>query len=163
MLMDEIEGRGEGEEEGGWGKKSLGSSRFMVKGMAKARPIGMVREGGRAGWMTGGQGSTAAAISTTTTAAAAAPEPRVVKEEEVLLFDPVLEARQKGGREGRPMKAVVLDGFLGRVLRPHQREGVKFLWRCLTGRGNANRMGRGAILADDMVGAQRGRGVCMYV
>ena len=49
------------------------------------------------------------------------------------------------------MKAVVLETFLARILRPHQRKGVTFLWRCLTGRGDAKRMGRGAILADDMV------------
>ena len=175
MLMDENEGGREDEEEGGrggGGGKSFGS-KFMVKGMAKAKPLGTTREGGRAGWTTGGQSAEAAAVALV---------PRVVKEEELLLFDPALEALKKGGREGGistlggrsgvgggggggkeggreggPMKAVVLESFLARVLRPHQREGVTFLWRCLTGRGDAKRLGRGAILADDMVGAEGGR------
>ena len=28
---------------------------------------------------------------------------------------------------------VVVDPSLSRVLRPHQREGVKFMWDCVTG------------------------------
>ena len=30
---------------------------------------------------------------------------------------------------------VVVDPSLSRVLRPHQREGVKFMWDCVTGAG----------------------------
>ncbi len=44
---------------------------------------------------------------------------------------------------------VVVDPLLARVLRPHQREGVKFMWDCVMGRtieGN-----HGCIMADEMV------------
>lgn len=44
---------------------------------------------------------------------------------------------------------VVVDPVLSKVLRPHQREGVKFMWDCVMGRtieGNY-----GCIMADEMV------------
>ncbi len=44
---------------------------------------------------------------------------------------------------------VVVDPVLARVLRPHQREGVKFMWDCVMGttiEGN-----HGCIMADEMV------------
>lgn len=44
--------------------------------------------------------------------------------------------------------AVVVDPFLARSLRPHQREGVGFLFNCVTGRGGFE--GAGCILADEM-------------
>jgi SNF2 family DNA or RNA helicase len=44
--------------------------------------------------------------------------------------------------------AVVCDPFLSRKLRPHQKEGVQFLWRCIA--GTKNTRGSGGILADDM-------------
>jgi len=47
-----------------------------------------------------------------------------------------------------PMVEVVVDPHLSRRLRPHQREGVAFLYRCLMGFG-ADTAG-GAILADEM-------------
>ncbi|XP_056130294.1 DNA repair and recombination protein RAD54-like [Lampris incognitus] len=43
---------------------------------------------------------------------------------------------------------VVVDPVLGNVLRPHQREGVRFLWECVTGRRIANSYG--CIMADEM-------------
>ena len=43
---------------------------------------------------------------------------------------------------------VVLDPFLARHLRPHQKEGVRFLYECVMGLKDFN--GRGAILADEM-------------
>ena len=43
--------------------------------------------------------------------------------------------------------------ILAKWLRPHQREGVYFLYQCVMGMKNYN--GNGAILADDMV--RRGR------
>jgi DNA repair and recombination protein RAD54B len=43
---------------------------------------------------------------------------------------------------------VVVDPILCRHLRPHQKEGVKFLYECITGIKDFN--GRGAILADEM-------------
>ena len=49
---------------------------------------------------------------------------------------------------------VVVDSFLASKLRPHQRNGVRFLWECVQGMrpdiaGTAN-AGYGCILADDM-------------
>lgn len=41
-----------------------------------------------------------------------------------------------------------MDPSLARVLRPHQREGVVFLYRCITGIRDPQHMG--AILADEM-------------
>ncbi|XP_010784100.1 DNA repair and recombination protein RAD54-like [Notothenia coriiceps] len=43
---------------------------------------------------------------------------------------------------------VVVDPVLGKVLRPHQREGVKFLWECVTGRRIPGSYG--CIMADEM-------------
>ncbi|XP_073498788.1 DNA repair and recombination protein RAD54-like [Phyllobates terribilis] len=43
---------------------------------------------------------------------------------------------------------VVVDPVLGKVLRPHQREGVKFLWDCVTGRRIPG--SHGCIMADEM-------------
>jgi DNA repair and recombination protein RAD54B len=42
---------------------------------------------------------------------------------------------------------VVIDPFLAKVLRPHQIDGVKFLYECVMGFGPS---GKGAILADEM-------------
>lgn len=43
---------------------------------------------------------------------------------------------------------IVLDPLLVRYLRPHQKEGVRFLYECVMGLKHFN--GRGAILADEM-------------
>ncbi|KAK7925143.1 hypothetical protein WMY93_007453 [Mugilogobius chulae] len=43
---------------------------------------------------------------------------------------------------------VVVDPLLSRVLRPHQREGVRFLWDCVTGRRIPGSYG--CIMADEM-------------
>ena len=43
---------------------------------------------------------------------------------------------------------VVIDPRLGRILRPHQVEGVKFLYRCTTGMVSEN--AHGCIMADEM-------------
>ncbi|VTJ79105.1 Hypothetical predicted protein [Marmota monax] len=43
---------------------------------------------------------------------------------------------------------VVVDPILGKVLRPHQREGVKFLWECVTSRRIPG--SHGCIMADEM-------------
>ncbi|XP_034270891.1 DNA repair and recombination protein RAD54-like [Pantherophis guttatus] len=43
---------------------------------------------------------------------------------------------------------VVVDPCLSRVLRPHQREGVKFLWECVTSRRIPG--SHGCIMADEM-------------
>ncbi|KAG7488164.1 hypothetical protein MATL_G00032130 [Megalops atlanticus] len=53
----------------------------------------------------------------------------------VLYEPPVMSAHDliKTEKEKLPVH-VVVDPVLGKVLRPHQREGVKFLWDCVTGR-----------------------------
>eukprot|EP00731_Ephydatia_muelleri_P018094 Em0011g134a len=43
---------------------------------------------------------------------------------------------------------VVVDPTLTKVLRPHQREGVKFMWDCVTGKQIENNFG--CIMADEM-------------
>nr|POE78033.1 dna repair protein rhp54 [Quercus suber] len=48
----------------------------------------------------------------------------------------------------RPKVPVVIDPRLAKVLRPHQVEGVKFLYRCTTGLLDAN--AQGCIMADEM-------------
>ena len=46
------------------------------------------------------------------------------------------------------MVDVVVDPYIASVLRPHQREGVKFMYECVMGMKNIG--GTGAILADEM-------------
>ena len=55
-----------------------------------------------------------------------------------------------GGQHNRPANVVdvVVDPYLASVLRPHQRDGVRFLYECVTGIRNA--AATGAILADEM-------------
>jgi hypothetical protein len=43
---------------------------------------------------------------------------------------------------------VVVDPSLARILRPHQREGVKFMWDCVTGQRIEDNFG--CIMADEM-------------
>ncbi|KAI2795179.1 DNA repair protein rhp54 [Penicillium oxalicum] len=50
--------------------------------------------------------------------------------------------------EGRPKVPVVIDPRLSKILRPHQVEGVKFLYRCTTGLIDKN--ANGCIMADGM-------------
>ncbi|GES59517.1 DNA-dependent ATPase [Aspergillus terreus] len=50
--------------------------------------------------------------------------------------------------KGKQVVDVVVDPVLVKHLRPHQREGVKFLYECVMGMRDFN--GEGAILADDM-------------
>ncbi|KAJ5224349.1 DNA repair protein rhp54 [Penicillium citrinum] len=50
--------------------------------------------------------------------------------------------------EDRPKVPVVIDPRLAKVLRPHQVEGVKFLYRCTTGLVDKN--ANGCIMADGM-------------
>lgn len=48
-------------------------------------------------------------------------------------------------QEGLDIVDVVVDPYLSQHLRPHQREGVVFLYECVMGLRNFN--GNGAILA----------------
>ncbi|KAL2089938.1 hypothetical protein ACEWY4_014626 [Coilia grayii] len=67
----------------------------------------------------------------------------------VLYEPPALSAHDsiKADKDKAPVH-VVVDPVLGKVLRPHQREGVKFLWDCVTGRRIADSYG--CIMADEM-------------
>ena len=47
--------------------------------------------------------------------------------------------------------AIVLDPHLGKYLRPHQVDGVRFMFKCVTGQANPSRPNHcGCILADEM-------------
>ena len=48
----------------------------------------------------------------------------------------------------RMISDIYLDGFLSSVLRDHQKEGVRFLVKCVSGMNDDNY--KGAILADSM-------------
>ena len=50
--------------------------------------------------------------------------------------------------EGKEDDQISVDGMLTKFLRPHQREGVQFMFECVTGLKGFN--GNGCILADDM-------------
>ncbi|MGH0164156.1 UNVERIFIED_CONTAM: hypothetical protein FKN15_074719 [Acipenser sinensis] len=67
----------------------------------------------------------------------------------VLYEPPALGAHDliKADKEKLPVH-VVVDPVLCKVLRPHQREGVKFLWDCVTGRRIPQSYG--CIMADEM-------------
>ncbi|PKU41502.1 dna repair and recombination protein rad54-like [Limosa lapponica baueri] len=67
----------------------------------------------------------------------------------VLYEPPLLSAHDqlKIDKDKAPVH-VVVDPVLSRVLRPHQREGVKFLWDCVTSRRIPG--SHGCIMADEM-------------
>uniref|UniRef100_G1NDV6 Helicase ATP-binding domain-containing protein n=2 Tax=Meleagris gallopavo TaxID=9103 RepID=G1NDV6_MELGA len=67
----------------------------------------------------------------------------------VLYEPPLLSAHEqlKIDKDKVPVH-VVVDPVLSRVLRPHQREGVKFLWDCVTSRRIPG--SHGCIMADEM-------------
>lgn len=54
----------------------------------------------------------------------------------------------KNTEEAKPKVPVVIDPRLAKILRPHQIEGVKFLYRAVTGRLQDNAFG--CIMADEM-------------
>jgi DNA repair and recombination protein RAD54B len=55
--------------------------------------------------------------------------------------------QQKQG-SAQPVVPVVIDPFLSRTLRPHQHEGVAFMYQCVMGLREQGRSG--CILADEM-------------
>ncbi|XP_029943522.1 DNA repair and recombination protein RAD54-like [Salarias fasciatus] len=72
------------------------------------------------------------------------------EEDALVLYEPpVLSAHERltADRDKVPVH-VVVDPVLGKVLRPHQREGVRFLWECVTGRRVPGSFG--CIMADEM-------------
>ncbi|KFX89737.1 hypothetical protein V490_06829, partial [Pseudogymnoascus sp. VKM F-3557] len=56
--------------------------------------------------------------------------------------------RPKDCAKGKQIVDVVVDPLLSKKLRPHQREGVKFLYECVM--GLRDYAGEGALLADEM-------------
>ncbi|KGM92691.1 uncharacterized protein PADG_11148 [Paracoccidioides brasiliensis Pb18] len=60
----------------------------------------------------------------------------------------VVMRRPESVPKGKEIVDVVLDPLLGKHLREHQREGVRFLYECVMGMRSFN--GEGAILADEM-------------
>ncbi|CDU25206.1 related to RAD54-DNA-dependent ATPase of the Snf2p family [Sporisorium scitamineum] len=58
--------------------------------------------------------------------------------------------QQRYNPKGRPIVDVVLDPQLTKALRPHQVEGVKFLYERVMGMHADGEKGQGAILADEM-------------
>jgi hypothetical protein len=60
----------------------------------------------------------------------------------------VLNSGQCQEGKDRGIVAVVVDPYICRHLRPHQRAGVQFLYDCVMGAREANCFG--AVLADDM-------------
>ncbi|CAJ0595354.1 unnamed protein product [Cylicocyclus nassatus] len=67
----------------------------------------------------------------------------------VLYAPPSLSAHeQMNMKEEDKLVHVVVDPVLGNILRPHQREGVKFMYDCVTGRNIESHFG--CIMADEM-------------
>lgn len=63
-------------------------------------------------------------------------------------LDDILGIGKKKIKVEHPKVPVVVDPKLSKILRPHQIEGVKFMYKCVTGRIKANVTG--AIMADEM-------------
>ncbi|XP_061175065.1 DNA repair and recombination protein RAD54B-like [Saccostrea echinata] len=66
----------------------------------------------------------------------------------LVLPRPTASHQWQYNKKNFPVVDVVVDPYLSVHLRPHQREGVTFLYECVMGFRNIS--GKGAILADDM-------------
>lgn len=66
------------------------------------------------------------------------------------LIAPGVHADPKDAESPYVLAPVVMDPYLGKSLRPHQREGICFLYKCVTGGAGVPGGGHGAILADSM-------------
>ncbi|KAI0771634.1 SNF2 family N-terminal domain-containing protein [Trametes elegans] len=66
----------------------------------------------------------------------------------VVMKTPSKEHQAKFNKKNLPVVPVVVDPVLGRHLRPHQKEGVQFLYECVM--GLRKHEGQGCILADEM-------------
>ncbi|KAJ7124910.1 SNF2 family N-terminal domain-containing protein [Mycena epipterygia] len=66
----------------------------------------------------------------------------------VVMKAPTKEHIKRFNKKGLPVVAVVLDPILAPRMRPHQIEGVKFLYECVM--GLRKHEGQGCILADEM-------------
>lgn len=70
-----------------------------------------------------------------------------------LYIPPELEAKVSGHQKllqdkSKVLVHVVVDPVVGNILRPHQREGVKFMYECVTG---AKGDFQGCIMADEVI------------
>ncbi|KAL0581838.1 helicase [Marasmius crinis-equi] len=66
----------------------------------------------------------------------------------IVMKYPTKEHQERHNKKDRPVVDVVLDPILSRKMRPHQHEGVKFLYECVM--GLRKHEGQGCILADEM-------------
>ncbi|KIJ67587.1 hypothetical protein HYDPIDRAFT_127687 [Hydnomerulius pinastri MD-312] len=69
-------------------------------------------------------------------------------EDAVVMKSPTKQHSDKFNKKGLPIVPVVLDPIIARHLRPHQIEGVSFLYECVM--GLRKHEGQGCILADEM-------------
>ncbi|KAI0081996.1 hypothetical protein K474DRAFT_1612582 [Panus rudis PR-1116 ss-1] len=65
----------------------------------------------------------------------------------IVMKAPTKEHAETHNKKNAPIVPVVLDPILARKLRPHQVEGVKFMYECVMGMAHS---GKGCILADEM-------------
>ncbi|CAL1708125.1 unnamed protein product [Somion occarium] len=65
----------------------------------------------------------------------------------IVMNAPTADHISKYNKKNAPIVPVVIDPILGRKLRPHQVEGVKFMYECVMGLAHS---GNGCILADEM-------------
>uniref|UniRef100_A0A182MLU3 DNA repair and recombination protein RAD54-like n=1 Tax=Anopheles culicifacies TaxID=139723 RepID=A0A182MLU3_9DIPT len=70
--------------------------------------------------------------------------------EPLIMKKPSFEHQFKHNADNEPVAEVHIPNCLTRHLRPHQREGVAFLYECVTGLRMLEPTGYGAILADEM-------------
>ncbi|KAG7090872.1 hypothetical protein E1B28_009953 [Marasmius oreades] len=66
----------------------------------------------------------------------------------VVMKYPTEEHQDRYNKKNRPIVDVVLDPIIARKMRPHQHEGVKFLYECVM--ALRKHEGQGCILADEM-------------
>ncbi|KAG8908022.1 helicase [Tulasnella sp. 403] len=66
----------------------------------------------------------------------------------IVMKDPSPSHQAKHNKKNLPVVKVVIDPLLGQRLRPHQIEGVKFMYESIT--GMRKHEGNGCILADEM-------------
>ncbi|KAF9264199.1 hypothetical protein L218DRAFT_1076746 [Marasmius fiardii PR-910] len=78
----------------------------------------------------------------------AAPRHDPKAEGAVVMKSPTKEHQERCNKRNRPIVDVVLDPIVARKMRPHQLEGVKFLYECVM--GLRKHEGQGCILADEM-------------
>ncbi|PVF93834.1 hypothetical protein CPB86DRAFT_85171 [Serendipita vermifera] len=68
--------------------------------------------------------------------------------EAIVMKEPTTSHQQRYNPKQRPIVPVVVDPLLASKLRPHQVQGVKFMYECVMGMGKHE--GQGCILGDEM-------------